>query len=168
MRRSATLTLVPAVAMLGGLGAVSSASAAPSSRPGPQRVLAGLQIRPQGFPNLCLEVADANTGNGALVTLWPCTGNSNQRWSFGGGRFLSDLPGNKCLDIRGGNTGDGAAINTYDCHPGNPQQWRESGNRIINALNGKCLSVLANNFAGGAAVVTYGCNNGDGQKWERS
>jgi hypothetical protein len=166
MRRSAALALVPAVAMLGGIAAVSSASAAPSSRPRSQQLRVGETLRPQGDLNLCLEVADANTGNGALVTLAPCTGNSNQRWEFRDGSFHSDLPGNKCLDVRFGNQGDGAALNTFDCHPGDVQQWILSGNRIISALNGRCLSVLANNFAPGAAIVTFGCNNGLGQQWQ--
>src|SRR5262245_41781963 len=109
MRKSTMSVLLAAVAMLGGLSIASSASATPSPHPRSQRVLAGVQIKPRGAANLCLEVADANTGNGALVTLWPCTGNSNQQWTFDQGRIQSNLPGNKCLDIRGGNGGAGAA-----------------------------------------------------------
>ncbi|MFC4052488.1 RICIN domain-containing protein [Actinomadura syzygii] len=160
MRKFVMLVLLPTITMLGGTGAVTSASAAPSPR-----LDEGFSLRPNGNANLCLEVADANTGNGALVTLWPCTGNPNQKWVFEQNRLRSALPGNKCLDIRSGNTGDGAAVNTYDCHPGDPQLWRFSGDTLISSLNGKCLSVLANNFAAGAAVVNFGCNGGRGQSW---
>ncbi|TYC15905.1 ricin-type beta-trefoil lectin domain protein [Actinomadura syzygii] len=162
MRKFMMLVLMPAITMLGGISAVTSASAAPSSH------LASLSLMPKSASGLCLEVADANTGNGALVTLWPCTGAANQQWNFVQGRIQSALPGNKCLDVRSGNLGDGAAINTYDCHQGDPQQWRLNGGRLVNGLNDKCLSVLANNFAAGAALVTYGCNGGPGQSWMTS
>ncbi|MFI0367862.1 RICIN domain-containing protein [Actinomadura sp. 1N219] len=168
MRRSTLLMLLPVITVLGGYCTVQSASADPSPRPESQRALAGVSIKPKGAADVCLEVADANTGNGALVTLWPCTGNDNQKWIFAQGRIQSALPGNNCLDVRGGNAGNGAAINSYDCNSGSPQQWRFSGDRLVSGLNGMCLSVLDNNFGGGGAVVNFHCNGGAGQAWETS
>ncbi|WP_433175923.1 RICIN domain-containing protein [Actinoallomurus sp. CA-150999] len=169
MRRSTTLALLPAIAMLGGLCTVSSASAMPSPRPKSQRLDDGVLIKPLAAGGLCLEVADANTGNGALVTLWPCRGTDNQRWTFdANGRIKSKLPGNKCLDVRTGNGGNGAAIDLYDCNAANGQQWHVAGNRLVSGVNDHCLTVVAGNFAAGGAVVNWECVASDDQEWRLS
>ena len=167
MRRPTTLVLLPAIAMLGGLWTASSASAAPSPRPKSQR-LDGVLIKPRAAGDLCLEVADGNTGNGALVTVWGCHGGTNQRWTFDGGRIKSALPGNRCLDVRGGNGGNGAAINLYDCNFANGQKWHFDGGRLVSGVNGHCLTIVAANFAGGGAVVNWECVGHSEQEWELS
>ncbi|WP_433476968.1 RICIN domain-containing protein [Spirillospora sp. CA-142024] len=168
MRRSSMLVLLPAIAMLGGLWAFPSASAAPAPRPESQR-LAGVLIKPRTAGDLCLEVADGNSGNGALVTVWNCHGGSNQRWTFDDkGRIKSDLPGDKCLDVRGGNGGNGAAINLYECNASSAQQWHFEGDRLVSGVNGHCLTIVAANFAGGGAVVNWECVGHVEQTWELS
>ncbi|WP_084337659.1 RICIN domain-containing protein [Actinomadura oligospora] len=169
MRRFTRVVLLPTVVMLGGLWAVSSASAASSARPASQRLDEGVLIKPLAASGQCLEVADANTGNGALVTLWPCRGTANQRWIFDArGRIKSGLPGEKCLDVRAGNGGNGAAINLYDCNSASGQQWHVAGNRLISGVNNHCLTAVAANYAGGGAIVNWECVAKDEQDWRLS
>ncbi|WP_344908174.1 RICIN domain-containing protein [Actinomadura meridiana] len=168
MRKTMMSALLPVIAILGGLWAVPSASAtAPSPRPESQRI-DGVLIKPRFAHDLCLEVADSNSGNGALVTAWGCHGRENQRWTIDGTSIKTSLPGHRCLDVRGGNGGNGAAINLYDCNSSSGQQWHFDGDRLVSGVNGHCLTIVAANFAGGGAVVNWECVGFNEQAWELS
>ncbi|WP_242882468.1 RICIN domain-containing protein [Actinomadura litoris] len=168
MRGSSMFALLPVVVMAGGLWAGSSASAAPSPRPESQRELDGVLIKPVAGNGLCLEVADDNSGNGALVTLYTCTGRDNQRWTFEGGMIRTGLPGHRCLDVRTGNGRNGAATNIYDCNSTRGQQWHFVGDKLASGINGTCLTVVAGNFAPGGGVLNWECVVSQDQAWEVS
>jgi hypothetical protein len=73
-------------------------------------------------------VADANDGNGALVSLWTCNGSAAQRWSLVDGRIQSDLPGHRCLDVRAGNRRHGTVVGKVNggCNGNADQSWETS------------------------------------------
>jgi hypothetical protein len=154
-----------AVAMLGGLGVASAASADPAPRSASERVLAGVQIKPQAVGNQCLDVAEANDGDGALVSLWTCNGSAAQRWSLANGKIQSDLPSHRCLDVRAGNRRNGTVVGMYRCENVERQQWRFEGEHIVSGLQGMCLSVLDNNYGDGAAAVIWACARRPDQSW---
>ncbi|WP_242894534.1 RICIN domain-containing protein [Actinomadura litoris] len=170
MRRSETMVTLVAVAMLGGFcvaSTTSAASAAPAP-PTPKRALAGVQIKPQAVGNQCLDVAEANDGDGALVSLWTCNGSAAQRWSLVNGRIQSDLPSHRCLDVRAGNRRNGTVVGMYRCENVERQQWRFEGEHIVSGLQSMCLSVLDNNYGDGAAAVIWACARHPDQSWETS
>ena len=75
----------------------------------------------------CLDITDGNSGDGASVSMYDCTGSSNQLWSFlettsAGFEVVSALNG-KCLDITDANSGDGASVSMYDCTGSTNQAW---------------------------------------------
>ncbi|MFI0373472.1 RICIN domain-containing protein [Actinomadura sp. 1N219] len=163
------LLLAGLTAGTGGTGAASAVTTGLASAPGPQpgAVLAGVQIKPRTAAGQCLDVADANDGNGAMVTLWTCNGSQAQRWSLVDGRIQSDLPSHRCLDVRAGNRGQGTLVGMYQCNSSPQQQWHFDRDRLISGLNRMCMSLL-NNFSDGAAVVNWPCNGNTDQSWETS
>ncbi|TDD21185.1 hypothetical protein E1287_40770 [Actinomadura sp. KC06] len=68
--------------------------------------------------DLCLEIADANSGNGAAINSYACHFGSPQQRQFSGGRLVSGL-NDMCL-------GGGGAVVNYRCDGGAGQAWETS------------------------------------------
>ena len=84
-----------------------------------------------GAQALCLDVFGAIYKNGAVVDLWPCNRQSNQKWNFTakGDNYYKVSPYGEpagshfCLDVAGNKTADNTPIQLYGCHGGANQQW---------------------------------------------
>jgi hypothetical protein len=163
IRRSAAL-LAALVVTAGGAVAASTASASPTPAAGTASQLAsnspnaGFMIRSLNFPR-CLDIRGGNTGNGASVATWTCTGAPGQRWTRSGLSLVSDLSG-RCLDLADGNFTNGGAVNMWQC---NGQAWVQVGNEF--RIGTKCLDISGGNPWNGAAVQVWDCNGAPGQQW---
>lgn len=72
--------------------------------------------------DLCLDVADGSTRNGARVIAWQCRNQPNQKWDWSRGQIRSRFA-NKCLDIEGGNARPGQPVIVWSCAGGPNQRW---------------------------------------------
>ena len=106
--------------------------------------------------NLCLDVKDGSSANGAEVQLWTCSGgSSNQTWTLSGEQIRA---GNgKCLDLTNGG-GDGTKMQLYNCTGGPNQQWAFNGQAIQNAAHGLCLDVTDGAYRNGTLLQAYSCD----------
>ena len=77
-----------------------------------------LLIKPGATNSKCISPV-SNT-NGAKVTLGPCTGAANQKWTFSGGAVR--IHGNKCLDVTGGSFASRTKVEIRTCTANNPRQ----------------------------------------------
>jgi hypothetical protein len=165
MKANRLMTLLGIAGLvIGGVFFASSASADPD----------GEQVRPAvaGFQfasylnNRCLTVAHFNTGNGAAVSMYACSGAISQRWTLSGsGEFRSDL-NNKCLEVSFANGGNGALVQMYDCLGVDQQRWYGSGSQLRSLHNNKCLTIANSNGGNGAAVVMLDCDGtAANQRW---
>jgi hypothetical protein len=72
--------------------------------------------------NLCVDVANGDTRDGASLIAWDCNGGDNQRWSARGGQIRSEMSG-KCMDISEGRARPGQPVIAYRCNGGANQRW---------------------------------------------
>jgi hypothetical protein len=116
---------------------------------------------------LCLDLVQANTNNGEILDVWPCTGNPNQVWNIQSGvsgNLRSGLNNNKCVDLRSASTNNGTAIEIWDCHGGINQRWAFAGQVMTGPSgNGKCLDIPGGNTS--LAPELWDCNGGSNQQW---
>lgn len=164
IRKCAALLAV-LVVTAGGNVAASTASASPTpvagtaSQAASKSLSSGFMIRSLGFFSQCLDIRGGNTGNGASVATWTCTGAPGQRWTRSGSTLVSDLNG-RCLDLADGNFTNGGAVNMWQC---NGQAWVQVGREI--RIGAKCLDISGGNPFNGAAVQVWDCNGAPGQQW---
>jgi len=111
----------------------------------------------------CLDDTGAQTANGTLLDIWPCTGLVNQHWTPAAAPVMSGIPG-KCMDDPAFNTTGGVLLQIYDCTGGGNQDWTVQPDGTIQ-LAGKCLDVLGGRTADGTSVDLYTCNGGGNQHW---
>ncbi|MCX5126765.1 ricin-type beta-trefoil lectin domain protein [Streptomyces sp. NBC_00347] len=63
----------------------------------------------------CLDNFNSG-GVGSKLILWPCTGNSNQTWTYAlNGNLVNGLPSRLCAGVRGATTTSGAQVETQTC-----------------------------------------------------
>ncbi|WP_203931593.1 ricin-type beta-trefoil lectin domain protein [Virgisporangium ochraceum] len=123
------------------------------------------QLRGLGS-NRCLDVSGQSQSDGALVQIWDCHGNANQRWTATSSNQLT-VYGTKCLDAS--STATGTRVQIWSCHGGANQQWRLNADGTVTGVqSGLCLDVTGGGTANGTAVVLWGCNGGSNQRWTRS
>jgi len=122
----------------------------------------------------CLDVAGADTNNGANVQQWDCHAGANQLWTLtekGGGCYLIKANhSGRCLDVAGWGKSSGANVMQYDCHGGDNQLWsvipQGGGYYLITSKHsGKCLDVSGASKDRGANVQQWDCHGGDNQLW---
>ena len=77
----------------------------------------------------CIDDYGSQTGNGANIQTYTCTGNPNQQWIFnlGDRTIRSKLDLDKCLDLGSSNTNNGANIQLYTCNGTSAQKWVYNG-----------------------------------------
>ncbi|AWL30957.1 non-reducing end alpha-L-arabinofuranosidase family hydrolase [Streptomyces albidoflavus] len=121
-----------------------------------------------------LDVHNMATGDGARITQWSRSEQSQQQWQFvdsGGGhyRIKSRLSG-KVLDVYNWSTANGGSIVQWtDLNAAN-QQWRLADSsdgyvRLISRHSGKALEVQGASTADGANIVQYDDWGGTNQQW---
>lgn len=145
-----------------GLGASASASFTWTVKAAADVGTAG-QIGQAGGSGKCLNDPAGNTANGTLVTLWTCTGRSNQRWTTVQDGTLRT--GGKCLSTVGNSTAGGAKLQLTTCNAANgAQHWLGSTDgQLINPQSGKCLDVQVASAANGTHPVIEACVNSTSQ-----
>jgi hypothetical protein len=73
----------------------------------------------------CMDAHGPNADHTPVDT-WPCSGISNQRWTFGpfSPSYVVSVIGNRCLDVLGGSSEDGTVIEIFHClSPDLTQGW---------------------------------------------
>ncbi len=100
---------------------------------------------------MCL---DYNTSSGN-VTIWPCTGNANQRWYWHGQQLRSDF-NDDCLDAYASSDN----VGMWGCHTGDNQKWYWNGETLKNG-DGKCLDWNLGNDN----IIDYTCHGNANQRW---
>ncbi|WP_061293264.1 extracellular catalytic domain type 1 short-chain-length polyhydroxyalkanoate depolymerase [Herbidospora cretacea] len=138
-----------------------SPSPSPSVSPGTTSALRGVAS------NRCLDISGASQANGAIVQIWDCNGQANQRWTSTAANELR-IYGGKCLDVSGNSTANGAAVSIWDCNGQNNQKWRFNSDGSITAIGAnKCLDIVGSGTANGSRLQIYTCHGGGNQKWTR-
>jgi pimeloyl-ACP methyl ester carboxylesterase len=121
-----------------------------------------------------LEVANAETSDGANVRQYSDTGHPTQQWVVsdngdGTYTFANDNSG-KLLEVANAETSDGANVRQYS-DTGHPcQDWIVLDNgdgtyALENANSGKVVDVYESSTADGANVVQWSWNGGPQQRW---
>jgi len=122
----------------------------------------------------CLDVAGADTNNGANVQQWDCHTGANQLWTLtdkGGGYYLIKANhSGRCLDVAGWGRSNGTNVIQYDCHGGDNQLWTpvsQGGGYYLlkDKHSGMCLDVSGVSKDRGANVFQWQCHGGDNQLW---
>ncbi|HLL65416.1 MAG TPA: glycosyl hydrolase [Micromonosporaceae bacterium] len=159
-RRLATVGLV--VALAGSVGAAMLWTAVgPASAATNQPVVSASSGR-------CLDVPNAATANGTLVTIWDCNGGANQSWTTTSSGQLT-VYGNKCLDAATGGDSDGDRVQIMDCTGGTAQRWTFNSNGTLsNAVTGRCLDLSGGATANGSIVLLWTCHGGTNQRWAQT
>ncbi|HEU4712998.1 MAG TPA: RICIN domain-containing protein [Pyrinomonadaceae bacterium] len=122
----------------------------------------------------CLDVFDAQTGNGAQVIQWPCVGEANQHWyvvPVGDGYFkFIARHSNKVLAVLNGSLANGASVVQLTESGGAPEQWQlvDAGGgyfRIMARHSGKALEVDGGFTFNGARVQQWDYFGFANQQW---
>ncbi|MEU9101413.1 ricin-type beta-trefoil lectin domain protein [Streptomyces sp. NPDC048361] len=101
----------------------------------------------------CADVSGGGSGNGTPVTLHPCTGNANQRWTLADDATVRTL--GKCLTASG--SVGGAAV-LASCTGADAQRWTpDADGALVNAGSGLCLDVYGGGTAPGTKLDTWTC-----------
>jgi hypothetical protein len=75
----------------------------------------------------CLDAKGNGTSNGTVVTIYPCHGRDNQRWTVNTDGTIRGVQSGRCLDVHGQATAPGSIVELYDCHGGSNQRWQIGG-----------------------------------------
>ncbi|MFI6326458.1 RICIN domain-containing protein [Nonomuraea sp. NPDC050556] len=117
----------------------------------------------------CLDDADFNTANGAVVQLYTCNGSAAQAWTWQADGRLTVTVGaqTKCLDVTGGSNATGALVQLYDCAGAAQQKFKYlPDGTIYSVKSGKCLAVQGS-VANNARVGLASCDPAQAvQKWQ--
>ncbi|MFF3072432.1 RICIN domain-containing protein [Kitasatospora sp. NPDC057936] len=138
---------------------------------GPAEIRTGMYA---GQNDLCLEVADWRTDDGAPVRIWTCTGGDNQKWTQTAHGWIN-LHSGKCLEIPAFSTTPGTQAGQWTCNGGSNQQWSDppvshadTPRHIVNANSGLSLDVAGGVIADGTPVIQWDFHAGDNQFWHYS
>ncbi len=141
--------------------AVTLPSPSPSPSTGTTSALRGVAS------GRCLDISGASQANGAIVQIWDCNGQANQRWTSTAASELR-VYGGKCLDVSGNGTANGTGVSIWDCNGQNNQKWRFNSDGSITAIAAnKCLDVVGSGTANGSRLHIWTCHGGGNQKWTR-
>ncbi|MFG2715752.1 ricin-type beta-trefoil lectin domain protein [Streptomyces goshikiensis] len=89
----------------------------------------------------CVMPTGGGTGVGTAITVAPCTGAANQKWTTAANDALKHVASGLCMDVPGGNEANGTDVFLYNCNGGPNQAWKfedttsyvydADGNRLI-------------------------------------
>jgi hypothetical protein len=65
--------------------------------------------------NKCLGLPAKSSENGAAISLYDCTGQVDQDWSYEDNNTIQSLSG-RCLDLHAGSLTNQTRIELFDCH----------------------------------------------------
>ncbi|RKT53669.1 ricin-type beta-trefoil lectin domain protein [Saccharothrix australiensis] len=115
--------------------------------------------------NLCLEVADGRTEEGAAVRIADCAAPGTPRQSFTTGPEGTLRVLGKCLDAAGPVSSWGMKhVRLLTCDGSDQQKWQAGQNRsLVSPWNRFCLDGTAN--TAGSGVTTNPCHGQANQQW---
>ncbi|MDJ0343560.1 ricin-type beta-trefoil lectin domain protein [Streptomyces sp. H10-C2] len=116
-----------------------------------------------GIAGKCVDVAAANSANGAVVQLYDCNGTAAQTWTVAADGSLRAL--GKCMDATGQGTANGTKIQLWDCRGGTAQKWTRSGGNLVNPQSGRCLDATGQSSANGTRLQLWDCSTTANQQW---
>ncbi|MEU5320295.1 ricin-type beta-trefoil lectin domain protein [Streptomyces sp. NPDC021056] len=112
----------------------------------------------------CLDVPNADFGDGKKLFVWDCNNGVAQKWQFAsdGTMRIRGL----CLDVANADYSDGTPIQIARCS-GNAAQKFVLNERhdLVNTVVGKCVDIKDNNTGNGAWLQLWTCAGTDNQKW---
>ncbi|WP_443072606.1 RICIN domain-containing protein [Streptomyces sp. RPT161] len=118
-----------------------------------------------GYGGKCVDVAGANSANGAAVQLYDCNGTAAQTWTVAADGTLRAL--GKCLDLTSGGTANGTQAQLYDCNGTGAQLWRSgSGATLVNPQSNRCLDATGPSSANGTRLQIWDCTGAANQQWK--
>lgn len=124
-----------------------------------------------------MEVHNAATNDGGLITQYTYNGLGNQTWELvydGSGYFyLKNQNSGKVLDVPAASTEDGKGLKQWSQNGGSNQKWRivDLGNgeyNLVNKNSGKLVDVPAASTENGKQLVQWSANEGANQIWYMS
>lgn len=119
--RTGLATAAAVLALTGGTVLAAPPAGAATTDFGPAEIRTGMYAGPD---DLCLEVADWRTDDGAPVRIWTCTGGANQKWTRTADGWIN-LNSGKCLEIPAFSTTPGTQADQWTCNGGGNQQWSD-------------------------------------------
>ncbi|KAJ7772458.1 hypothetical protein B0H16DRAFT_169963 [Mycena metata] len=78
------------------------------------------------YGNMCLDVTNGSTTNGAKMQIWACTpgaGDAAQRFSVTSGKSIQWVGKTECLDLSGGRLTSGNQVQMWTCNGNANQVW---------------------------------------------
>lgn len=115
----------------------------------------------------CLDIDHAIAANGSNIIQWPCSGDTNQSWSYDdtSGLIRSMQDPHYCLD-NSGSYANGANIVLWSCNGNSNQRFKfEPATGKISMRNYPAQVIDASGADAGANIVTWGFWGGDNQRW---
>ena len=168
-RRAGLLAgLAAAVIAVAGLVALNPATSSAAVTPGTWYVITS------AHSGLALDIQNASTSTGAILTQWNRTDATNQQFRFvdsGGGYYRIQVRhSNQVLDVWEWNADDGATIAQYTDLNGTNQQWsvteHSNGNySFTNRVSGKALDLWEFSTTAGSRVSQYTYTGSAAQQW---
>ena len=122
-----------------------------------------------------VEVASAQTNDGANVSQWANTNHDTQRWlitNIGGSNYsVINLNSGKALEVFDFSTADGGNVVQYEYANLASQHWQinDEGSgyySFINDHSGKALDLYAFDGNDGANISQWSYNGSDAQQWQ--
>jgi hypothetical protein len=131
------------------------------------------EIKPNGYPNLCVEVRNADYGTG-YVQVYDCNATAAQQWVVAEGQIQARYaPSASCLTVHGGNTANAAVVDLEPCNNSQDQLWwafgftsnvtSHIGYDSMGSYTFQCLDVWYDQTNAGATLDNTQCNDTDGQ-----
>ncbi|WP_189979617.1 RICIN domain-containing protein [Streptomyces capoamus] len=142
------------------LGSGGVAHAAPSS--------SYVSIANSSGSTYCATPQGDSTANGAIITLWHCTGGASQKWHKDSlGRLVNDASG-KCLTPKGdAYSTDGTVLTLWTCNStAASQRWDIEPPPITQYYSGKALTPKGNRMANGVYLTLWTWTQSSVQDWK--
>ncbi len=125
--------------------------------------------------NKAIEIYNAGTDNGSLITQFDYYGTNHQKWiatqnSDGTYSFASSNSTGRSLDVPACNFTNGVQLNIWDTYGNDCQKFNmeDMGNgyyRIHTTDDSKCIDVYGASTDNSAAIALWDCHSGDNQQW---
>jgi hypothetical protein len=117
----------------------------------------------------CLDIDHAITADGRNIIQWPCSGGSNQRWSYDetSGLIRSMQDPHYCLD-NSGSYANGANIILRSCNGNSNQRFKfdpATGKIAMRNNPAQVIDASGASADAGASIVTWDFWGGNNQRW---
>ncbi|GGW58808.1 hypothetical protein GCM10010503_39900 [Streptomyces lucensis JCM 4490] len=120
-----------------------------------------------GSSAYCATPQGDSTANGAIITLWRCTGGASQKWHKDSlGRLVNDASG-KCLTPKGdAYSTNGAVLTLWTCSSTAASQRWDTTPPITHHYSDKALTPKGNNMTNGVYLTLWTWTQSSVQNWQ--